>query len=434
MKKSCTKFRFWVNRAKKIERHRIKRKRKKYIPWKLVRKLSDYDYQLSGGSNFKLRKVLRSKKFYRRDKRYRNSFERHTIVIPRIFCLTRNPNETINTLQIINYMITKTKITELFFDYSQCIFLGLGASVITDMIVLSGREERHKQFKSITFKGSYPKVDEALQVFLASGLVKHLGVEEVANLKIPQIERLDPFIKNHDPNELTNRVIDYYNRCLKRNHRQLSPLGIDRLNELAGEIIDNLKNHSGVDGTWYVSGHFRQDEDRSLGRGSLVFISIGSTIYESLKETASRETEKKLKTYTAKQYGKFVGPRDEERAWTTLSLQYRISRLNTTESPDRGTGTIKFIESFTELGQTHDNDKPSMSITSGGVQVLFDGTYKIQNQIVNGKKIPVIAFNDNNDISQPPDNNAVRLLSNTFPGVIISVEFYVDSKYLSGIE
>ena len=75
-----------------------------------------------------------------------------------------------------------------------------------------------------------------------------------------------------------------------------------------------------------------------------------------------------------------------------------------------------------------------MSITSGGVQVLFDGTYKIQNQIVNGKKIPVIAFNDNNDISQPPDNNAVRLLSNTFPGVIISVEFYVDSKYLSGIE
>lgn len=431
MKKNHIDLRFQMNRADKIERNRIKRRRKKYIPRRSVKFLLQHNRRESKNYiSFRLHKVLQLKNFCRGDRHYRNDFKKNVIIIPKVFCLTRNPDETIDTLQSLNYILTKTKTEELYFDYSQCSFLGLGASVITDAIVLSGEKERSRRASPIVFTGSYPKTSEALQVFLVSGLVKHLGVEDISEIEIPQVERLDPFMRSFDPNELTNKVIDYYNRCLKRNKCQLSELGINYLNGLAGEIIDNLKNHSGDYGTWYVSGHFNQDANRSLGKGTLVFISVGNTIYESLRATASKATVAKLRRYTNKQYGAIVGDRDEERAWTTLSLQYRISRLNTIEHPDRGTGTIKFIESFTELGRTYNDEKPLMSIVSGGVRILFDGTYRIQKQNIGDKDVPVIAFNVDNDLSKRPDSKAVGLLRNRFPGVIISVEFYVDEKYL----
>ncbi len=426
MKKKPTNLPFLLNRAKKIERNKKKRLGKKYMSWKRI----DYTQSEKYVADSKLRRVLKDKGFYQRDRHYSADKNIGRVIMPVIFCLVRNPEETICTLRKINYMLHVVKVKSLYLDYSKCEFLGLGASVIMDAMVMMERVERTRKQSDLIVEGNYPNTDEALQMFLVSGLIKHLEIKDTRKVESPRIERLDPFMKSCDSNELTNKVIDYYDRCLKRNGYQLTPEGINYFNELAGEIIDNLENHSGKNGTWYVSGHFEQSKNEELGKGSLVFISIGNTIYESLKETASNDIRLKLDTYFHKQYGNLANIRNKERSWTMLALQYMISRLNNSEDPDRGTGTIKFIESFTALGNTSGDDRPLMSVISGGIQIIFDGTYKI---LYNDKKIPVIAFNKDNDLNKKPDGNVVKLLQNKFPGVIISIEFYVDKKYLTKV-
>lgn len=117
-------------------------------------------------------------------------------------------------------------------------------------------------------------------------------------------------------------------------------------------------------------------------------------------------------------------------SWTVFALQYKISRLNSKETPDRGTGTIQFIEAFMDMGQTITNDKPVMSLVSGHTHILFDGTYTLKEKVINNEQVKVIAFNKNNNLKDKPDKNYVRDLNMKFPGVIINVEFFVDPAYL----
>ncbi|UKI29375.1 MAG: hypothetical protein L6V78_03645 [Clostridium sp.] len=47
---------------------------------------------------------------------------------------------------------------------------------------------------------------------------------------------------------------------------------------------------------------------------------------------------------------------------TVLGLQYKISSVTDEEHPDRGTGTIQFIDSFSKLGSKIEGDIPKMAI------------------------------------------------------------------------
>jgi hypothetical protein len=146
---------------------------------------------------------------------------------------------------------------------------------------------------------------------------------------------------------MTNKVIEYYNTCLSSNGFILNKKGVIHFNKLVGEIIGNANEHSGKNGTWYVSGHFSKSDENSVDKGRLTFISFGNTIYESLKSrTTSEKIKKKLNNHTKVHASLFNIRWNEESSWTVFALQWMISRLKTDDN-DRGTGTIKFIESFT---------------------------------------------------------------------------------------
>ena len=428
MKKITIKICFEKNRIKKIARNKKKRKNKKYNPNKnyfLQTKKSLYV------KKSKVHKILEKNKFV---KKVEFINKKVVIIIPKEFCFIRNPEQTLDVLKQINYFFEKTKIKEIFFDYSECEFLGLDASVITDVIVIDGLKYREKLNIPVELNGNLPITDSARQVFINSGLLKHLNISN--NVEDPLVERLDPFIKDKSVLSLTNNVILYYRNCLRRNGYDLTLKGIDVFNNLAGEIIDNLWNHCGVDGDWFVSGHFAQKDNNELGKGTLTFISFGNSIYESLKEpTVSSKIKKKLEVQTKWHKKLFeIGSWNEETSWTLFALQYKISRFNSKTNPDRGTGTIKFIENFSILGKTFDNDKPLMTILSGNTHILFDGTYTLKKKIIRNKEVPVIAFNDENDLRKRPNKKFVKLLKNKFPGTIITVEFFVDRRYLKSIK
>ena len=163
----------------------------------------------------------------------------------------------------------------------------------------------------------------------------------------------------------------------------------------------------------------------------MVFISIGNTIYENLKyNTKCDLTLKKLEKHLKYHKPLFDFAWNEEGSLTVLGLQYKISSVTDEKHPDRGTGTIQFIDSFSKLGSKIDGDIPKMAILSGSTHILFDGTYNLKEKNIDNTSVKTIAFNKDNDIKKKPNSKYVKILNNRFPGVIISTNFYVDSRYL----
>lgn len=430
MKKRNIRIQVEKNRIIKIARNKKKRKHKKYDPNRKYK----INLPTSKKNSIKLPKVLNvlAENDFLSKPTIKNKII--NIHIPREFCLIRNSNTSLQVLKEINYCFTMTSIEEIFFDYSDCEVLGLDASVITDVIVLEGLKYREKLKIPYKLNGNFPKTPEAIQVFINSGLLKHLEISK--NVSDPLVERLDPFTKNNSSLELTNNVIKYYQNCLRRNGYELTSKGIDKFNNLVGEITDNMTIHCGDNGSWFVSGHFAQEKNQNIGKGTLTFINFGNSIYESLKDSSTSDRiKRKLNQRTKQQKPLFeFGIWNEESSWTVFALQYKISRLNNPKDKDRGTGTIKFIKNFSILGKSIQNDKPLMAILSGNTHILFNGKYKIINKIIRGNEVPVIAFNKENDISKRPDKDVVKINDNKFPGTVITTEFYVDSKYLKLIK
>ena len=416
---------FEKNRWEKIARNKIKRKNKKHLPYQNI--FSSKNIKKKGKIN-RVYNVLNKNNFFIKVK---SNNAKALITIPEIFCYINNPNETLKTSKMISYAMIDINLKNICIDYSNCITLGLDASLVTDIIVLEGLEIRKKLGSSVKLDGFCPKTASANEIFLNSGLVKHLGISKIES---PNVERLDPFAYVKDPNLMTNKVIEYYNNCLKTSGFILNEKGINYFSRLVGEIIDNSSQHCGTYGVWYVSGHFTKDkESERIPKGKLTFISLGDTMYESLKyNTANPKIKNKLQNQTKKHKGLFNLNWNEESSWTVFALQWMISRKKTDEN-DRGTGTVKFIEGFTELGKTINNDIPKMVILSGHTHILFDGTYTLKTS-KNNPKTKVIAFNKENDLGKRPDDKYVRLLKNKFPGTVISCEFFVDKEYLKKIK
>lgn len=404
------------NRCKKIARHKSRKKFKriKRLNRKYFYSINNSQKNFKKGEFYKIPSVINKKSC--------------TITIPEKFNLIDNPNESLDTLKEINYVFEKSRCRELRFDYSNCVNLGLDASVICDLLVKNGKEHRKSVGKKITLSGNLPQGYFNQELFFNSGLLRHL---KLVKREDKLVERLEPFVDDKDVNKLTNDTIAYYNKCLQRYGVELNASGIDYFTKLVGEIIGNASEHSGDNGDWYVSGHFTQAGNQECGRGSLVFVSIGNTIYENLKyNTKSDDTKHKLEEHLKLHKPLFGLNWNEETSLTVLGLQYKISSETDLKHPDRGTGTIKFIDSFSKLGKKIDGDNPKMSILSGNTHILFDGTYNLEEKQIGDSKIKTIAFNKNNNIKEKPDQKYVKLLNNYFPGVIISVNFYVDKRYL----
>lgn len=413
------------NRCLKIARNKKKRKNKKHNPFAPILKHNP-KFQIKDRV---VKTIFNNNFFTKIVKKHGEAI----ITIPKIFCIVENPSISLIILKQISKAIFDNNVNSIYFDYSNCETLGLDASLVTDIIVLRGKALRNKMGIKTKLAGNFPKSVRAKEIFLNSGLIKHLGISKVES---PHVKRLDPFLYEKNPNLMTNKVINYYNSCLSTSGFVLNDKGINYFNNLVGEIIDNAEQHSGKYGEWFVSGHFSHDNNiEKIPKGRLTFISFGNTIYESLKnDTVDDFIKNKLEKQTKYHKKLFDFSWNEESSWTVFALQWMISRKKT-QFNDRGTGTIKFIDSFTELGKTINNEIPKMAILSGHTHILFDGTYTLKEQTTHrNTKVKVIAFNKSNNLRQKPDSKYVKLLNSKFPGVIISCDFYVDKAYLTKIK
>lgn len=414
-----------ITRIKKIERNKKNKHHKKG-----KRKKTQYNIDDAYIDN-KVIKLLKNKKFDDQSMKIKN---KDVIKIPEIFSFSDNVDETIKIIKKIYCACINPKIKKVKLDYSKCKILSLGASCITDVIILNVLEYRKKLNNPLHMTGTYPDMQtEAFEIFVISGLVNHL---KIANLKNKNVKQLE-MICNGEQSFVGEKVIKYYDECLSTKGYELTPKGKSELSKMITEVIDNAGNHAGELATWYTQGHYTIGERNEPGKVRLVLCNFGDTIYEGLKRVGSSKYTQKILTNASKKHKKkmlFGLNWNEEVLWNLFSLQYKISRCNYSKNNDRGVGTIDLIKSFLELGKTVEETKPIMSIVSGKSNIIFDGKYKIQTQNKKGFEIPTIAFNQNNSLFEKQDSKYVKVLKNSFPGTVIDMEFYIDKKYLGRLK
>lgn len=426
MKKANKKIKyrkFLKNREKKIlkKRHRKHKKGKKIKKFNIV----NTNVNILSQSE-KIISVLKERKFGKKVRRTKNQNE-IIIIVPRIFSFIKNPDETILTLRKIFYAGINKHIKSICFNYSNCEELGLCASLLTDLIILS---LPRYQDKSIRLSGNAPNSYEARKLFNVTGLTKHIGISN----QITEDSEILDILSNIDSDIMSEKVVSFYNNCLKKQGYTLTDMGKNYFSNIVGEVIDNSKQYSGKNGTWHVLGFYdRPERGKSYGKCRLVLMNFGNSIYESLKATDTTEyTRNQLENHTKKNYNiidKFSYT--EELLWTLYTLQQNVSKKRTDKNDDRGKGTIKLIDSFMAVGVKDEEYKSLMSITSGKCQIFFDGKYKLEKKIKDGKECSQIAFNKANDLNMKPDKDYVYNLKNKFPGTVISMEICLDNRYLN---
>ncbi|MCE5222362.1 MAG: hypothetical protein LLF98_14245 [Clostridium sp.] len=354
---------------------------------------------------------------------------RNRIIIPKNFSFIENPDETIDTLKKIHYL-GDSKAEEIFFDHTKLQNLDISASTVMDTLIMDIIKKREKRKQNIGISGEYYSNDGKISAILeVSGILKHLGFK---NTEPKNIEKLE-LIESQSSDDVSTEVVEYIDRCLKRQKLELTKRGRRYFSILVGEIIDNCELHGGEFSKWYTLGHYFNQEE--YGECQLVIFNYGNTIYESLKrKDTTKEAKESLENMSnihKLDYKNLFW--NEESMWTLYALQDGVSRKRDKKHPDRGTGTVRFINSFQNIGCTVGGNYPKMSIISGNTCILFNNKYKLEDVDFGGKSRKIIAFNKENNLYKPPDRENVRILKNYFPGTVISMNFYIDEKYIEKI-
>lgn len=428
------------NRLRKIMRSLQRRKKKKKA---VCRTQRDIVY------SFDASRLLYNKKFYNKDSDRYSLIKTDGIVkvtIPKDFSIATNPDEVIYILKKIFYCGIDKRVKEIMFDHSRCTNLGIAASTIMDTVVLAAKSFRRSSGKTdgLVIAGNYPADQYTKDVFIGSGLVKHLDLHAIGYRQENEskiFKLVSGKIGTQESAAVATKLTKYFNDCLKTQKYRLTDAGENHLGRMFSEVLDNCEKHGGNNAIWYALGHYQMRAGAEYGEIQLTIFNFGATIYEQLCSSETTiETREKLDLISKAHARYFSSTWNKEMLFTVFSLQEGISRLrdpNKKGFRNRGTGTVTLMNTFYQLGQTTDGKEPELVIVSGGVHIRFDGRYKperkvIHDKIFEGKERQIIAFNKENDIYRPAEDN-ISSLKEGFPGTIIAMRFYLDQKYLDSM-
>lgn len=368
--------------------------------------------------------------------------------IPKRFSISEQPDKTIYLLRWLYTIGMCDIVNEITFDHSRCEFLGLSASTIMDIILLTVIECREKMEKHLALSGKFPTNPMVRDVLLASGLPYHINAKYELEYNRTNVEKFETVSGEccndiRQSGRIATELTEYFNRCLLHQKMKLRDEGISLLATLLGEVLGNCEIHGGEHATWYTQGHYEDNCNKNYGEMQLLFLNLGDTIYQGLKYNSSKETKKRLEFYLEKHNPFFSKEWSEEMACTVFALQEGISRLRDKDVEGyngRGTGTVTLIETLNLIGRCDDGQLPEMTIISGRTYIKFAGQYNMNMKVFrndpafgNGEK-RIIAFNKENNIYKPADHGVVRQLKENFPGTVISLRIYLDNRYIMKAE
>jgi hypothetical protein len=375
--------------------------------------------------------------------------------IPRVFSLIENPAETLDFIQIFRNLLEYGNLKNLDLDYTGCEKLDLCASVVLDVLAIRAKRQKSFRNRKIRFSGTFTSRPEINLMLRSSGMLKHLGSAMSRNIPPSQLERLRfselrqgkaSLPEFTSETELAaSELAEFFDTCLVAEGHRLKRAWKGNLIQLITEVLDNAEEHGSGSKIWYTIGYYNKDEDAAEGgECHIVIFNFGESIYATLNRPDTSEDlksqiselarEHQRKGYFAVQVehlGILFPIWQEESLWTLYALQEGVSRFrNKPEGIDRGNGTVKLIEFFSELA----SGEPRMAILSGKTHILFDGRYWITPVEVGSETRKIIAFNDANDLNIRPDERYVRTLASSFPGTLVSLRFQLKQTELANIK
>jgi hypothetical protein len=377
------------------------------------------------------------------------------VAIPEKFSFISDPDETLDTLVQLRRVLELESLERVRLDYSRCQSLDLCASVVQDVLALTGRRQAKFRGRSISVDGTFSASSEINLMLVSSGILAHLrhpisksvpsAVKERLKFSRLRVGAPSPPNVTSETELASTALANFFDDCLRSEHHQLKPFWKSNLIQLITEVLDNAEEHGSGDRRWYTIGYYNRNEDPVEGGDChIVLFNFGDSIYESLnRDDTSSSLKMQIGTlaheHRSKGFfailGKYIDVYwpiwQEESLWTLYALQEGVSRFtNQSSGIDRGNGTVKMIEFFSELA----SGRPQMALVSGKTHILFDGKYSIAPIEVDGEIRKVIAFNKDNNLRERPDPDYVRSLRNHFPGTLISLNFQLKQADLALIK
>ena len=368
-----------------------------------------------------------------------------SIKIPRIFSLSDNYEQSIETIKLLLCALAKNE-TQITIDFSECTNVDGNALFLTQLIRLELSKEWNRLNNKLHRLQCNPickinkSKDRSVNLdLLMFGLLSTVeldanGLKPINSLGYLTGSKSQSHYDENKKGQIGTQIVAYLNGCLQHHGFQLKSLGRNQIDGLIAEILNNAEDHSPVN-KYYVTANFCKEKDeagRIIGRLNLEFLNFGFSIYEGFEET--KELNNQTYEQMERQFNRINNSLlkkncfSKEAIFTLLALQEGISRLHY-EDESRGTGTMKFINSFFGIGDYEDVDKgykPKLTILSGHTQLICDTKYR---PFQKDQRF-YLSLNAAKSLDSPPEKTHLKELTVNFPGTMLSVTIYLNRENL----
>jgi len=360
--------------------------------------------------------------------------ETATIKCPKTFSLIENPDETIEAFDRMVVARRDPRVREIIIDQRGVVDTDLCASAVLGVLVQGGKGQVDR------YQHLLPTDPAARELARAAGLPRILRVPFADSRGVlfydlvagpPNAQRA----KGSSLKEIeATNIVDYIDRCFGKYDFKLLPETRRHLSILITEVLSNSEDHTDL-GAWWMAAYLRQGA--AFGDCHLTLFNLGRTISESLRapnvsERVRGGCEPVRQALLSRKA--FKRGYTEECFWNLAALQPGVTSKpeGATVDEDRGTGFVRIIEAFQEIGVSpRAPSAPVMAVISGSSYIRLDGTYRLQDyRNEDGNSVQRIAFNADNDLKEPPDRRFVHTIRKHFPGTILSCRFYIDRQHL----
>lgn len=405
----------------------------------LINFYREYDSKILENSKSKLIEFF--------DTKY-NSFwnPRQKFKIPKVFSLKRNYKETLEIIISLNYTIFEYKGFDFLItvDFSECKDVDLPSLFLLQICKIQMLEDLRRINRRLSVIKFIPKTevlksknDNVNKQLWLNGFidVDELTFEKGDLVPIHTIGFLTgkrqqkSYIENKK-GKFTTKTVNYINNCLNDIGFELSTEGKGYLDGIISEMLNNAEDHSPFENWYLTANYFKNIIDESneeqIGELNLAIFNFGFSIFEGIEQTKDQNREHyKMLDELYKTYLKNNNI-SKDNYFTLLALQEGISRLKYID-PSRGTGTIKFIKSFLELGDFENElHKPKLHIFTGFTEIICDNKYRPYQK----EGLNLISLNSVKELTQKQDPSNLKELEIEFPGTLLNAKIYLNHNYL----
>lgn len=433
-----------IIRRKREKRKKLEKKRseKNYISSFSQDKLSAFrliqDDKIIDSSEFELDSFLNEAGTTVTDKPTNN------IKIPKVFSLEKRHSESLNRISLLRKSLLNKLGEKIIIDFTECIEVDFAILFILKVVLeeylnhlntLNGKTHRNI-IPDVKIKSSTTyKVNQKLY---ANNIIKEITFEESNiypkyNFDLIKGSKSRKHYHENKKGSTILKIRKLINKGLNNHQLALDDESIRYLDGLLSEILNNAEDHSPFN-SWYAFGNlFETNNDKDLvGEINLAIFNFGYSIYDGFEQTknANHEVYEHMDNLynNVNKKSSILNSFSRESIFTLTALQWGISRLGHT-GDSRGTGTMKFLNSFIGLGDYEDLDKnynPRLLVYSGNTMIKCDTKFKPYKK----DDIYFLSLNKENDIMKPPEKSHLKELQNRIPGTLLIVKIYLNEKNL----